>query len=285
MQPARRIRNRARERSTGILLIAGLLLLATGLVGFLPYAHLFPFYLGNEPPRPYARTEPPSLTTTPFRPQAPTATHIPTATPLPTPTPAPRPILSADVIEANRPITLRIYPNAALHGGQPLEITFVPGADCPFGDQRACLSLHRGGALSLLTIHSGVGGQSEAFRRAVEGSGLDSALFSLSTIQDNLRALEGAAVELHLGDGSRIDLTLVGVARIPPIDLAQYFALPVDQALDIAAFYNPALDPVLESDEPLLAFEICGWKVAGESGAEEFDRTTGSIYFGLLKRP
>ncbi len=137
--------------------------------------------------------------------------------------------------------------------------------------------------MTLLTIHSGVGGQGEPFRKAVEGSGLDSALFSLQKIQANLDALQGAQVELLNGDGEVKRLTLIGVARIPPMELEQYFSLPVDQALEIAAFYNPHLKQALSSNQPLLAFEICGWRVSGESGADGLARTTGSIYFGVFE--
>lgn len=266
--------------------MAGGLLLIIGLSGLLRYASVLAAAINVQPA---PTIQPPPLnesTSTPFRPLPPTATRLPTATPTPTPSPLPpQPILPLTLVEHPLKIVLRIGPVPSLNDDQPIRIAFLPGAECPFGNQRACLSLHRNGTLSLLTIHSGIGGQGEAFRRAVEGSGLDSAGYSLSRIQSNLERLQNVPVSLSLGDNPSKNLTLLGVARIPPGEVETYFSLPVDEALELVTRYNPALQPALDSGEPLLAFEICGWLVEGEGWSPRVSSTTGSIYFGLLREP
>lgn len=274
-----------RNRFVRLYLSAGSILLAIGLAGFIRYSFMLPM---GRPAALIATTTPlvllPSQTSTPFRPLSPTATQVPTATPTPTPTPVPpSPILAGEAANRSETISLVIHPSGGLNAGKDIRISFVPSNDCPFGNQRACLSLHRGGTLTLLTIHSGVGGQGESFRKLVEGLGVNSAGYSLDRIQANLNALEGVAAALQVDGGETKDLELIGVARIPPFDLEQYFALPVDQALEIAAFYQPAFEAALESGEPLLAFEICGWMLPGEEWAPGASSTTGSIYLGLLR--
>lgn len=280
------LRARRQRQNARLLSVAGGVLLIIGLSGLLRYASAFATVIDAQPAPTIQASEPNHLTSTPFRPIPPTATHQPTATPTPTPSPPPpQPILPLALLEQPPKIVLRIGPVPSLNDDQPIRIAFVPGAECPFGNQRACLSLHRNGTLSLLTIHSGVGGQGEAFRRAVEGSGLDSAGYSLSRIQSNLDRLQNVPVSLSSGDNLSKNLILLGVARIPPSEVEAYFSRPVDEALELVTRYNPALQPALDSGNPLLAFEICGWLVEGEGWSPGVSATTGSIYFGLLGEP
>lgn len=261
-------------------------MLLIGLSGLLRYASVLAATIDVQPAPSIQALTPQGLTSTPFRPFPPTATRQPTATPTLTPSPPPpQPILPLELVEQPQKIVLHIGPVPALNEDQPIRIAFLPGAECPFGNQRACLSLHRNGTLSLLTIHSGIGGQGEAFRRAVEGSGLDSAGYNLSQIQSNLDRLQNAPVSLSVGDNPTKNLTLIGVSRIPPGEVEAYFSRPVDEALELVIRYNPALQPALGSGEPLLAFEICGWLVEGEGWSPGVSSTTGSIYFGLLREP
>jgi len=280
------LRARRQIQNARLLSMAGGVLLVIGLSGLLRYVSVFAAVIDAQPAPTIQAPASNRLTSTPFRPLPPTATRQPTATPTPTPSPPPpQPILPLALVEHPQKIVLRIGPVPSLNDDQPIRIAFLPGAECPFGNQRACLSLHRNGTLSLLTIHSGVGGQGEAFRRAVEGSGLDSAGYSLSRIQSNLDRLQNVPVSLTLGDNLSKNLTLLGVARIPPGEVEAYFSRPVDEALELVAHHNPALQPALDSGEPLLAFEICGWLVEGEGWSPGVSATTGSIYFGLLREP
>ena len=156
-------------------------------------------------------------------------------------------------------VTIRIQPPEAVNGGREINIRFSPASDCPFGGGTACISRHRGGQVILLTVHSGVGGQGEAFRWAVEGSGINSAIFPLARIQENLAGLEDAPVILEMGTDSLDGLELSGVARVPPSALEDYFRLPFDDALALAAQSNQTLARALDKQgDGLLIFEICG---------------------------
>ncbi|GAP05625.1 hypothetical protein ATHL_00466 [Anaerolinea thermolimosa] len=284
--PRFNLRARRQQQNARLLSIAGGVLLVIGLSGLLRYASVLAAAIDVQPAPPVQVPAPDGLTSTPFRPLPPTATRLPTATPTFTPSPLPpQPILPPSLVEHPQKIVLRIGPVPSLNDDQPVRIAFLPGAECPFGNQRACLSLHRNGTLSLLTIHSGIGGQGEAFRRAVEGTGLDSAGYSLSRIQANLDRLQNVPVSLSLGENLSKNLILLGVARIPPGEVESYFSRPVDEALELVTRYNPALQPALDSREALLAFEICGWLVEGEGWSPGVSSTTGSIYFGLLREP
>jgi hypothetical protein len=222
-------------------------------------------------------------TPTPFRPLPPTTTPLPTATS--TPTPTPQNVHFARRLDAGMdgPVSISIQPPEAVNGGREIDIRFSPAADCPFGSGTACISRHRNGQVILLTVHSGVGGQGEAFRWAVEGSGINSAIFPLARIHENLASLEGAPVTLEMGADSLDGLELSGVARIPPDALDDYFRLPFDEALALAAQSNPTLARALDSGEGLLIFEICGWVVPGEPSSPGVSNTSTSIYLGFIR--
>ena len=180
-------------------------------------------------------------------------------------------------------VSIRIQPPREINGGRDITIHFSPASDCPFGSGTACISRHHNGQVILLTIHSGVGGQGEAFRWAVEGTGINSAFFSLARIQENLDRLAQSPVTLEMGADSLDGLELAGVARIPPADLEEYFRLPFDEALSLAAKSNPALVSALAGGDGLLIFEICGWAVPGEPWAPGVSSTSASIYLGFIR--
>jgi hypothetical protein len=180
-------------------------------------------------------------------------------------------------------VVLRITPPEDLNAGRAIRIGFFPGSDCEYSSGRACVSRHRGGQVTLLTVHSGLGGEGEAFRSAVEGTGLDRAFYSFARIRRNLQALAGSPARLQSGSLGRDDLSLAVVVRIPPQELEAYFASPFDEALTAAAEKSSELRAALDSGEPLLVFEICGWQIPGEALALEVSSTTASIYLGVIK--
>jgi hypothetical protein len=261
----------------------GLLLVAAGLAGIIQIVQA-----ATTPPIEPAAVvsvwSAPTLTPTPFQPQEPTRTALPTRTATPKPTSPPARHFAAQLLEeSGSQASLEIDPPAAVNQGKSIQVNFLPGSECTFGSGTACLSRHQRGDLLLLTIHSGLGGQAESFRRAVEGIGIDSALYSLARIHANLDALQGAPARLTVGSYMLDNLELVGVARIPPERLQEYFDLPGDAALDLAGEYNPAVKAALASGEELLAFEVCGWSVPGEPWAPGTSATTASIYIGFIR--
>jgi hypothetical protein len=180
-------------------------------------------------------------------------------------------------------VVLRITPPEELNTGKAIKIAFSPGVDCEYGSGRACVSRHRGGQVTLLTVHSGLGGDGEAFRSVVEGTGLDLAFYSFARIRRNMQVLAGSPARMQSGSLGRDDLSLAAVVRIPPQELETYFASPFDEALEAAADKSPDLQAALDSGEPLLIIEICGWQIPGEALAPEVSPTTASIYLGVIK--
>lgn len=135
----------------------------------------------------------------------------------------------------------------------------------------------------LLTVHSGVGGEGERLRSALEGSGLDEAGFTLEQIRVNMAALQGAEVQLGLGEEILNSLELATVARVPAMDIQRYFDLPFDDALEMVAVENDPVRAVLDTGEPVLAFGICGWHLPGEVWGQGGSATIASIYLGFIR--
>jgi hypothetical protein len=191
----------------------------------------------------------------------------------------------AEYLAASEKIALRIQPPEEVNHGRTIKIAVRLGESCEYGTRQACVSRHLDGRATLLTVHSGLGGEGEAFRSAVEGTGLDLAFYPVGKIQAHLSALEKAPVHLRAGDVARDDLVLAATVRIPPQDLAAYFSSTFDDALYKAADRSQSLRAVLESEKQLLIFEICGWQLPGEPAAPEVTPTTASIYLGVVSLP
>lgn len=180
------------------------------------------------------------------------------------------------------PVTLEITPP----GKKPLRIQVRPGYPCAYEDHTACVSAYTtkaGGSIIFLTIHSGVGGEADNFRHAVEGTWINRAAFRLDQIQDRLDALQGAEVTLRQGETALTGLQMAAAARIPPDHLADYFAAPVRQAARTAAKIAPALAPYTNPRQPTIIFETCGWRTRQEEPSPAASDTTGSIYLGVIQ--
>ena len=140
-----------------------------------------------------------------------------------------------------------------------------------------------------LTVHSGVGGEAETFRRAVEGRrihslGANRAAYSLKRIQNNLANLTGAQVTVSQGERVLQGLSLVGTARLGPAWLAQYYRLPAGEALELTASLDPAFTARIAPEQPMLIFETCGWKLPSEPGSQGVADTSGSVYLGVIQQ-
>jgi hypothetical protein len=171
-------------------------------------------------------------------------------------------------------------------GGKPIVIPVIPGRNCPYPEHRACVNAYRsedGGNVILISVHSGVGGEAEAFRRAVEGLGVDQAGFTLKQIRSNMARLEGAEVEIRQGEREVNGLRLAGIGRVAPTQVREYFHVSAEQAMDLAASTDPGLAGLTQPGGPVLAFETCGWRLAGEPWAPGVTSTTGSVYVGVIE--
>jgi len=182
-------------------------------------------------------------------------------------------------------VVVRITPPEVVNAGRSIKIAFYPGDACEYGTRQACVSRHWNGQVTLLTIHSGLGGEGESFRSAMEGTGLNLTFYSIDQIQHNLEMLTGAPVSIQSGESGRDDLRLSAVVRLPPAKLEAYFTRPFDDTMAELAEDNPFFQEALESGESLLVFEICGWQIPGEPWAPEVSPTTASIYLGVIPIP
>ena len=183
-------------------------------------------------------------------------------------------------------VEVRIQPRRGRLAGDDLVMRFIPGKYCEFGDGRACVRnfvTPQGGNVIFLSIHSGMGGEANAFRHAVEGTGVGEAGLSLRKIKNNLAALNSADIELIQGPHHVEGLTLVAMIRVPARHLEAYFDAPYAQALEEAARSNPSLAERYDPTLPLLVFETCGWRQSEEPWATGVSATTGSVYLGLIQ--
>ena len=128
-----------------------------------------------------------------------------------------------------------VDPDLGILGGKPVQMRFIPGSDRMFGSGKACVSLHADGRAMLLTIHSGISGEGQQLRHALEGTGINTAGLRTAEILANLGQLQGAIASLHQGISSLDYLTVVAAIRIPPDQIDEYYDLPFLEAVDWAA--------------------------------------------------
>ena len=176
-------------------------------------------------------------------------------------------------------------PQKNINGGKPIVIKFYPGQQCSFGEQRACIQAYRtpgGQNVIFITVHSGQGAEAEAFRNAVEGTGFGQAGLSLEKTLARLGDLKGASVTILQGNVVVSGLKIAGLGRVPAKGVSNYFASPVTRSLEIAASYSESLSWAVDPATPLIIFETCGWRMRGEPAAKNLDRTSASVYLGII---
>jgi hypothetical protein len=180
-----------------------------------------------------------------------------------------------------------IPPNRQVNGGRPILLSFDPGERCKFGDGRACTYTYRsrrGGWTTFVTAHSGLGGEGNALRHALEGTGLDRASFPLERVQENLKALEGAEVVITQGGVEITGFKLVSTGRVPPKSLKDYMSAFFQDALYVAASLNPSLTGAVNPALDQIVLETCGWQMPGEPLGPGATRTAASIYLGVIQQ-
>jgi hypothetical protein len=184
-------------------------------------------------------------------------------------------------------IRIKLYPkNRRVNNGEPIILKFVPGDHCTYSDHRACVAAFQsseGTPIIWLTIHSGVGGEGQSFRDAVEGTGIDRAAYSLQKITANLQALSGSQVVISQGMTSTRNLYLQATARIPGSMLQGYFSTSLEDTLDFATQIAPELQPANQSTLPLIVFETCGWRVPGQPWFPGTTDTSASVYISVIR--
>jgi hypothetical protein len=192
-----------------------------------------------------------------------------------------------DFSQRDKRIRIAIYPsNKRLHRGKPVVISFLPGKRCRFGDNRGCVTTFTStgnSEVTFLTVHSGIGGEGQAFRHAMEGTGLVGAAYNLKKIKSNMNAWEGARVVITQGKKRFEGFTLAAVSRVPARRVNDYLGASIPQALAFAAHLDEDLLPLTASGKPLLIFETCGWRVPGERRAARVPISSASIYLGVIQ--
>ncbi len=228
---------------------------------------------------------------TPFQPVHPTAILLPAQ---PTP-PAPVAAWAGEnfpglALQAGQPVIhLRIKPDGGqVNRGEPIQLDFQLGTECQFGDGTACINTFQApnsAPVSLVTIHSGVGGEAQPLRHALEGTGYNQAGLPLRQVMKNLRQLTGSPVRISQGGEQLDDLEIAAAVRLPAELVKEYLKTPASQVLEFAAQYAPELEAFINPAHPLLVIETCGWRMPGEALGNGLPDTSASIYILVIWQP
>jgi hypothetical protein len=194
------------------------------------------------------------------------------------------PLFDINFKEGSPPLTLVFNPDIEQnHAITPVEITFLPGKQCNFGDGYACINEFRasiGNRIIFVSVHSGYGGEGDELRNLFEGTGINMGLFEPGIVLNIIQSLSGTAVEIAQGDTKINGLALTSITRIPPEHFTAYTALPIEEGLDYAV-QNNLLDPNLLNQD-LLIIETCGWRLPGETQLGGLNATSNSVYLVLV---
>lgn len=226
--------------------------------------------------------QPAAATTTPFLPFHPTLTPAVTQ-----PIELNFQFHGIDFAPGAEEITLRFWPATnTINGGRPIKVRFLPGETCVFGDHYGCVSHFLStadGEVIWISVHSGVGGEGQELRNSVEGTGINSAGFSLDKTLINLDELKNASVTLQQGQMTTDLPTVLATARIPASWVNEYLDLPYDQALKSAFESGPDSLEQVQPGQTMLVIETCGWRMPGEAGNWLVTDTTASIYLTVIQ--
>jgi hypothetical protein len=194
------------------------------------------------------------------------------------------PLFDINFQEGSPSVTIILDPDIEQnHAITPVEITFLPGKQCNFGDGYACINefmTSTGNRITFVSVHSGYGGEGEELRNLFEGTGINMGLFATDKVLNIIQSLSGTGVEIVQGDTKIEGLALTSVTRIPPEHFTAYTTLPIEEGLDYAV-QNNLLDPALLNQD-LLIIETCGWRLPGETQIEGLNVTSNSVYLTLV---
>jgi hypothetical protein len=236
--------------------------------------------------------QPRQITPTPFQPLAhPTQTFaiasgMHSAEPTPTPSTPPFLFHGLNFEPGQSRINLRISPPVdTINNGQPILMSFLPGDTCMFSDGFGCVQVLNnlaGGRIIFITLHSGVGGEAQAFRHAVEGTYMGIAGFSLEKTTANLTALIGAEAGISQGGLEDNNLVVEWLTRLPAALVKSYFDRPVPEALAFAMEHDPGLTFIETTPDTWIVFETCGWRIPEEPWPAGHPDTSGAVYIGVI---
>ena len=170
-----------------------------------------------------------------------------------------------------------------VHSESMVEIAFLPGEQCNFGDGKACVygfSIDNNNKAIISSVHSGMNGEGEMFRNLVEGTGINQALYTTDQVTKNIQSLIGSQVIIKQGDMEITELALAAIVRIPPNEIETYLALPIEQTLAFAIEITGMSEELLSQD--LFIIETCGWRLPDEDQNLNSPHTMSSIYLGII---
>jgi len=191
---------------------------------------------------------------------------------------------SIDFSPNGSPIRVNIKPkHDGIESDDIVTISFLPGNQCSYGDGRACVytfNMPNQRKVTLISIHSGMGGEGEPFRDLVEGTGINQGFYAVDQAIKNAQAIIGSDVLIKQGEFAITGLALSAIARIPPAHVETYLSLPIELSLAYAVDIG-VLDPD-NLDEDMFVFETCGWQLPGEEKNADYPNSTQSIYLGIV---
>lgn len=196
------------------------------------------------------------------------------------------PILTAiDISPAGERITVQIQQKVDNpHSGRSVEVSFLPGEQCVFGDGRACMYYFDDSSnnrVILASVHSGTGGEGEVFRDFIEGTGINLGLYTTEQVTNNIQSLIGSEIHINQGETIISGLVLHEIVRIPAAYIETYLSLPVDQTLTLVEEITGGRLDIFNQD--LFILETCGWRLPDENHLSDYPNSMQSIYLGIFR--
>jgi hypothetical protein len=168
--------------------------------------------------------------------------------------------------------------------GSKVEVSFLPGEQCLFGDGRACMYYFDDSNLNrviLASVHSGIGGEGEVFRDLIEGTGLNLGLYTTEQVTNNIQSLIGSEIHINQGETIITGLVLHEIVRIPSAYIETYLSLPVDQTLILVEEITGVNLELVNQD--LFLLETCGWRLPNETHISNYPNSMQSVYLGIFR--
>ena len=191
---------------------------------------------------------------------------------------------SFDFSPNSSPIKVAFLPKNGNDAEKLVEVLFLPGSQCIYGDGQACIfafHLQNQTQVIFASVHSGMDGEGEPFRNMIEGTGINRGLFTPFQVEDNMASIAGSQVVIKQGDLALQNLELTAIARIPPAFVEAYLALPIESTLEYAIEIG-VLNPELLRGEVFI-LETCGWQLPGEEANANYPSSAQSIYLGVVR--
>lgn len=189
-----------------------------------------------------------------------------------------------DISPTGKRITINMHQkdNVSLSGVQ-VEISFLPGEQCIFGDGRACMydfKIPNHNRVILASLHSGIGAEGEIFRDFIEGTGLNHGLYTTDQVNANIDSFISSEILISQGATEITGLVLQKIIRIPSAYIEPYLSLPVDQTI---AYAQEITNLNLEvNNQELFVLETCGWRLPDEKHFSEYPNSMQSIYLAIF---